>query len=58
VNGLHVEVTAIDLPGLPVGSEIVVAHAQAAASAFQPPALFAGRPFVPRHPRPDPPSRG
>jgi hypothetical protein len=32
VNGLHVEVTAIILPGLPVGSEIVVAHA--AASAF------------------------
>jgi hypothetical protein len=58
VNGPHVKVTTVDVPKLPVGSEIIVAHAEAAASAFQPPTPFAGRPFVPRHPRPDPPSRG
>jgi hypothetical protein len=32
VNGLHVKVTTINLLGLPVGSEIIVAHAEAAAS--------------------------
>jgi hypothetical protein len=34
VNGLHVEVTAINLPGLPVGSEVIVAHSASLSSAF------------------------
>ena len=34
VNGLHVKVTTANVLKLPVGSEIIVAHAEAAASAF------------------------
>ena len=34
VNGLHIFVTTANLLGLPVGSEIIIAHAEAAANRF------------------------
>jgi len=34
VNGLHITITSANLMGLPVGSELVVAHANAAAAPF------------------------